>query len=258
LNDSFWFEKESKKGNWYIISGILVFPEPEEDPSRMVRTVNNKKFIKIEGSNYELSESQITKWIQRFGTLRSIEEEAHVLRMEGDGVDLIIGTGTYIVRFCLEGTLPAYVSTNAKHPNLLKVKCQDIPDDEISTVDAVSVEEIGTVTGNGCGSATETGNGTNGEDNTEKSISCDNESAKKRNKGENDGKDFSREYIEGDWADLEELGCPYTEDELMEIVMSATEEEKSWLKDQLKDFKEPNSEALFEAVKEMLIKRKME
>jgi hypothetical protein len=51
-------EKISKSGNWDIIKGVLIYPEVEQGLEDEDDEEDNcEKFLRIEGSNYELSEA---------------------------------------------------------------------------------------------------------------------------------------------------------------------------------------------------------
>jgi hypothetical protein len=116
---------------------------------------NNTKVIKIEGSNYELSEAQVVVWIERFGKLKSVKEEAQVVM--SDDIELSIGTGVYLVQFIAVKELPAYVLAHNKHPNLLKVSYENIKSDignfcsNSNSNNNTEDEVIGKVTGNRSG-----------------------------------------------------------------------------------------------------------
>ena len=131
LNSHFWFDKESKVGNLDRIRGRVIYPRSRDEEydsnyetgyldlnktnnQHKDRDVNIKE-IRIEGSNYDLSEDQILEWIELYGRVQSeIQEEAVVLVDEVDKAENLVGTGVYLVTARLDRQIPNVVPIQGK------------------------------------------------------------------------------------------------------------------------------------------------
>ena len=102
----FWFDKESREGNWDIVSGQVVHPEWETNPKTQSGDLESSKevtrpIVKIEGINYRLTEDQILSCFDEYGVSEKLEEEA-LVTPKGEQ----IGTGNYLLHITLNKSIP--------------------------------------------------------------------------------------------------------------------------------------------------------
>ena len=77
--------------------------------------LDDTREVKIDGCNYELSESEITDWLEHYGTIKSELEE---IATTGDTDGPTIGTGSYTLKMKLNRLIPNVLPMHG-----LKVKC---------------------------------------------------------------------------------------------------------------------------------------
>ena len=128
IHQHFWFDKTSKAGNHDKISGQVVHPpmdgkvsvEDTKEQSNCARpdyyTSNwdDKKEIRIDGCNYEMSESEITGWIKQYGEIKSELEEIAI----SGPTETPVGTGSYTIKVRLNRLIPNVLPMHG-----LKIKC---------------------------------------------------------------------------------------------------------------------------------------
>ena len=128
IHQHFWFDKTSKAGNHDKISGQVVHPpmdgkvsvEDTKERSNCARpdyyTSNweNTKEIRIDGCNYEMSESEITGWIKQYGEIKSELEEIAI----SGPTETPVGTGSYTIKVRLNRLIPNVLPMQG-----LKIKC---------------------------------------------------------------------------------------------------------------------------------------
>ena len=127
LHKFFWFDKVSKAGNFDTISGQVVHPPMGENNQEtddnagysksgiQSGNLDDTKEVKIDGCNYELGESEITDWLEHYGTIKSELEE---IATAGDTDGPPIGTGSYTLKMKLNRLIPNVLPMHG-----LKVKC---------------------------------------------------------------------------------------------------------------------------------------
>ena len=113
INKYFWFNKESRAGNYDRVSGQVVHPPIEDHADDQGQLPTNRGIpsgnldttqeVRIDGCNYEISESELRNWIELYGEMKSEIEEVALPNEEGGAP---IGTGSYTVKVRLRKSVP--------------------------------------------------------------------------------------------------------------------------------------------------------
>ena len=129
IHQYFWFDKTSKAGNHDKISGQVVHPpmsekiseNDNEEEANCARSdsytgnLDDTKEIKIDGCNYEMSESEIIVWMEQYGEIKSELEE---ITISGKNSAAPVGTGSYTLKVRLNRLIPNVLPMQG-----LKIKC---------------------------------------------------------------------------------------------------------------------------------------
>ena len=125
IHKYFWFEKSSRAGFTDVISGVVIHPDLDDKEESHYKNVFSYqpevkpvrdsifKELRIEWSNYELTEKQICGWVELYGSIESeIEEEAVTISNDRENVE--VGTGVYLVKVKLKKMIPNLLPIHGK------------------------------------------------------------------------------------------------------------------------------------------------
>jgi hypothetical protein len=107
LRRRFEYERKNKSGNFDLIGCVVEYPKLHETEIQ----VGGFKHVKIEGCGYQLSEEELTTWLEHYGRIVSPIEEELIKDEEGQNS---FGNGKYKVEMKLEREMPNLIPMYGK------------------------------------------------------------------------------------------------------------------------------------------------